>query len=162
MPQSTRLALPLLAAGQAQKDVTHNEALLRLDRLVALAVVSRAAAGPSLDPVVGDCHIVAPAAAAAWGQPAGTLMHWQGNGWLPESPVDGQIVLVQDEAIMLLYRAGWQPQLPVAGLIVNGQPMLQGVPAGIANPAGGTIIDTEARTTLAALITALQAHGLLA
>ena len=35
MPATPRLALPLIAAGQAQKDVTHNEAVLALDRLVA-------------------------------------------------------------------------------------------------------------------------------
>lgn len=162
MPQSTRLALPLLAAGQTQKDVTHNDALMRLDRLVALAVVSRTAAGPPPSPLVGDCHVVATTAAAAWDQPVGTLMHWQGNGWLAETPVDGQIVLVQDEAIMMLHRAGWQPQWPVAGLAVGGRAMLQGPAASIAGPTGGTIIDAEARTTLAALIAALQAHGLLA
>lgn len=162
MPQSTRLALPLLAAGQAQKDVTHNDALLRLDRLVALAVVSRSAAGPPLNPAAGDCHIVAPAAAAAWGQPASTLMHWQGSGWLPEAPVDGQIVQVRDEAIMMVHRAGWQAQWPVAGLVVGGRTVLQGPAASVAGPSGGTMIDAEARSTLALLIAALQAHGLLA
>jgi hypothetical protein len=35
---SARLALPLLAAGQAGKEVTHNEALTRLDMLVQPAV----------------------------------------------------------------------------------------------------------------------------
>ena len=32
MPQTLRLGLPLIAAGQSQKDVTHNEAVLRVPR----------------------------------------------------------------------------------------------------------------------------------
>lgn len=42
MSQSTRLQLPFLAAGQAQKHVTVNETLLRLDALVQLAAKSAA------------------------------------------------------------------------------------------------------------------------
>jgi len=34
MPSTPHLALPLLAAAQAQKHVTHNEALAALDALV--------------------------------------------------------------------------------------------------------------------------------
>ncbi len=162
MPHSTRLALPLLAAGQAQKDVTHNDALLRLDRVVALAVVSRTAAGPPSSPAAGDCHIVATVAAAAWGQPAGTIMHWQGNGWLPEAPLDGQIALVMDEGIMIVHRSVWQPLWPVAGLVVAGRTMLAGPAASIAPASGGAIVDAEARAALAAVVAALQAHGLLA
>ncbi len=162
MPHSTRLALPLLAAGQAQKDVTHNDALLRLDRLVALAVTSRTAAGPPPSPVAGDCQIVATSAAAAWGQPAGTLMHWQGSGWLPEAPLDGQIALIRDEGIMIVHWAVWQPLWPVAGLVVAGRTMLAGPVASITPPSGGGTIDAEARAALAAIVAALQAHGLLA
>jgi hypothetical protein len=40
MTQSTNLQLPFLAAGQAQKHVTVNESLLRLDALVQLCAVS--------------------------------------------------------------------------------------------------------------------------
>ncbi len=47
MPDHTNhLSLPLIAAAQAQKHVTHNEALLALDSLVQIAVVDRRAAPP--------------------------------------------------------------------------------------------------------------------
>jgi hypothetical protein len=58
MPATPRLALPLIAAGQAQKDVTHNEAVLALDRLVALVVVSRSLTAPPTAPQPGFSHIV--------------------------------------------------------------------------------------------------------
>ncbi len=41
MTDTPHLALPLLAAAQAQKHVTHNEALAMIDALVHLAVKER-------------------------------------------------------------------------------------------------------------------------
>lgn len=161
MPETPRLALPLIAAGQAQKDVTHNEGILALERLVALVAASRTLATPPASPQSGQCHIV-PAAAAAWGHPAGTLLHWQGNGWLAEFPRDGQIALVADEGLMLVYRGGWQPLWPVSGLSIGGRAVLSAAPAVVAAPAGGITVDAEARAALAGLITALRQQGVVA
>ena len=46
---TSRLNLPLMAAGQSQKEVTHNEALLRIDLLVQTTVMS----GPQSTPPAG-------------------------------------------------------------------------------------------------------------
>ncbi|WP_156254359.1 DUF2793 domain-containing protein [Sandarakinorhabdus oryzae] len=162
MPETARLILPLIAAGQAQKDVTHNEAIMALERLVALAVASRTLAEPPSSPPSGQCHIVPAAGVAAWGQPAGTLMHWQGNGWLAQPPIEGQIALVADEALVLVYRAGWQSLWPVAGLSIAGRSVLAATPASVAAPLGGSTVDSEARTAIAALIAALRQQGVLA
>lgn len=161
MPETPRLALPLLAAGQTQKDVTHNEAVLALDRLVALVVISRTAAAPPAAPQVGDCYIVPVASAAAWGHPAGTLLHWPGSAWLAEAPRGGQIVLVADEGLMLVHRAGWQANWPVAGLAIAGRAVLAAPPISVAPPSGGTTVDSEARATLAAMLNALRQQGIM-
>jgi len=149
MPETPRLALPLLAAGQSQKDVTHNDALLALDRLVALVVASRSAATPPASPVMGECHIVPASGTAAWGHPAGTLMHWQGSAWLAEGPRDGQMVLVADDAVLLVHAGGWQ--------------LLRRVDASAAPalPSGGATVDSEVRTAFAGLVIVLQQQGLL-
>ena len=42
MTDTKRLGLPLMDAAQAQKHVTHNEALVRLDALTHLTVSARA------------------------------------------------------------------------------------------------------------------------
>ena len=162
MPQTPRLALPLLAAGQSQKDVTHNDALLALDRLVAVAAASRSRASPPAAPAIGEVQIVPDAGIAAWGQPAGTLMHWQGAGWLAVPPRDGQIVLVADEAIMLVHRGSWQALWPVAGLAIAGRTVLAAAPVVVAAPTGGATVDVQARTAIATLIAALQQQGILA
>lgn len=161
MLTTDRLLLPLLAAGQAQKDVTHNEALLALDGLVALAAQSRSAAGPPPNPGPGDVQIVAAAAASAWGAAAGTIMQWLGTGWQPRAPVDGQLALVIDEAIMLVHAGGWQALWPVAGLMVAGRAVLSAAPGSVAAPVGGTVVDEQARSAIAQLISQLQAQGIL-
>lgn len=161
MPETPRLALPLLAAGQTQKDITHNEAVLALDRLVALVVSSRSVATPPAAPPAGSCYIVPAGGVVAWGQPAGTLLHWQGSAWLAEAPRDGQIVLVADEGLMLVHSAGWQASWPVAGLAIGGRTVLAALPATLAPPSGGSVVDSEARATLVTLLSALQQQGIL-
>ena len=163
MPASPRLDLPLIAAGQTQKDITHNEAVLAIERLVALVVVSRSLAAPPASPAPGSCYIVPAAGAAAWGYPAGTAMHWQGAaGWLAAAPRDGQTALAADEGVMLIHRGGWQAIWPVAGLTIGGRAVLAASPTAVALPTGGTSVDTEARNAITAVITALRQLGLLA
>lgn len=101
--------------------------------------------------------------AAAWGQPAGTLMHWQGDaGWLAVPPREGQTALVADEGVMLVYRGGWQAHWPVSGLTIGGRTVLAANPVAISPPGGGTVVDAEARATLAAVLNALRQMGVLA
>ena len=161
MPETPRLALPLIAAGQTQKDVTHNDAILALDRLVALAVASRSVAAPPATPAPGSCYIVPPAGVAAWGHPAGTLLHWLGTAWLAQAPRDGQVALIGDEAAMLVHDGSWQAHWPVTGLRVAGRSVLGANPADVALPGGGSVVDIEARATLAALVAALRQQGIV-
>ena len=50
MANTTHLQLPLLAAAQAQKHVTYNEAIQRLDGLVQLSVKDRDLISPPGSP----------------------------------------------------------------------------------------------------------------
>src|SRR4051794_37605135 len=56
---TAHLLLPYLLASQAQKHVTHNEALRLLDAMVQLAVLDQARTAPPGSPADGDRHIVA-------------------------------------------------------------------------------------------------------
>ncbi len=60
------LALPYLQPSQAQKHVTHNEALRLLDAVTQLSVLSAGLTEPPALPEEGDRHIVAPGATGAW------------------------------------------------------------------------------------------------
>jgi Protein of unknown function (DUF2793) len=66
MTSTPHLGLPLIAAAQAQKHVTHNEALFGLDALVHLAVRDRDLATPPAEPDDGDRYIVPVGAVGAW------------------------------------------------------------------------------------------------
>lgn len=63
---TTRLALPLLAAAQAQKHVTHNEALVILDAVVQASALDKDLTSPPASPADGDAYIVAASATGAW------------------------------------------------------------------------------------------------
>ncbi len=60
MDSSTHLELPFILPEQAQKHVTHNEAIAALDTLTQLAVLDRDLGTPPADPAVGDRYIVGP------------------------------------------------------------------------------------------------------
>ncbi len=60
------LDLPLLQPAQAQKHVTHNEALTRLDVLVQLVAESLDATTPPALPAEGEVHVTGTGATGAW------------------------------------------------------------------------------------------------
>ncbi len=79
---SPRLSLPYLLPAQAQKHVTHNDALRHLDAVVQLVVQRVDAQTPPVDPAVGAAYALGPSPSAAWAGQAHTLAIWQGGAWL--------------------------------------------------------------------------------
>ena len=69
--ESAKLRIPYIAAAQAQKHVTHNEAMTLLDTLVQLSVLDKDLTAPPSEPEDGDCYIVAGAGGTATGAWAG-------------------------------------------------------------------------------------------
>ena len=68
MDASPRFSLAYLQGQQAQKHVTVNEALRRLDALVSLSVKSRTTSAEPASPMEGDAYIItASPTGAAWG-----------------------------------------------------------------------------------------------
>jgi len=64
--ESAKLRIPYIAAAQAQKHVTHNEAMTLLDTLVQLSVLDKDLSTPPAEPEEGDTYIVASGGAGAW------------------------------------------------------------------------------------------------
>jgi hypothetical protein len=108
MSNTAHLALPLLAAAQAQKHVTVNEALARLDALVSLGVKSRSTATPPTNPSDGDRFVIAPAATDEWAGRDGQLAIALNGGWDYATPAPGWRAWVDDEGTEAVYDGtGW-------------------------------------------------------
>jgi hypothetical protein len=102
MSETPNLALPYLAAAQAQKHVTVNEALRRLDALVQIAVLDRDLAAPPTAPADGTRFLLAAAPTGAWAGRGGEIAAFQDGAWTFLSPKPGWLVFVADEACLLL------------------------------------------------------------
>jgi hypothetical protein len=66
MTKTTNLALPFIDAAQAQKHVTHNEALQLLDALVQLSAIARDQTAPPASPAEGERYLVGAGATGAF------------------------------------------------------------------------------------------------
>lgn len=94
-----RLSLPYVAAGQAQKHVTVNEGLARLDGLVQPCVVSRTVTSQPSAPADGALWIRPAAATGAdWAAaPAHSLMRFEAGAWEAIAPAAGFTAWIADE-----------------------------------------------------------------
>ncbi|MFT3690232.1 DUF2793 domain-containing protein [Paenirhodobacter sp.] len=92
------LSLPLIMPSQAQKHVTHNEALAMLDVIVQAAVMSKALPNPPSTLTLGDRYLVAAGAGGLWSGQENAIAVWGGEsqGWAFHAPKMGWRVYVQD------------------------------------------------------------------
>lgn len=138
-----RFGLPLLFAGQSQKEFYVNEAHALTDALLHAACEGEAAIPPAA-PAEGDCWIVGAGASNSWLAMDGRIAAFEAGTWLFVEPNEGMRLFDRSTGQILLYRSGWQR------------------PAAPAAPAGGTTVDTEARAAIAGLIAALANAGVFA
>lgn len=131
---TTHLLLPFILAAQAQKHVTHNEALRILDAVVQLSVLDRHLAAPPSAPAEGDRYIVPAGATGAWAGWDFNVAAWLDGAWLRLVPRRGWLAWVEDEALLMVWTgSAWEPFAEVVGFIARA-PVVE-VAQG---PAGGT------------------------
>lgn len=161
---TARHGLPLLAPGQAQKEMFHNEALAMIDLLLHAAVEAVGLDVPPAAPAEGRSWIVGAAPTGDWSGHAHHLASWTSGGWRFVAPTTGLTVALSPGRT----RAAWDGTLWAVGtveadrLIVAGKQVVGAQHAPIADAAGGLTIDAEARGTLGTVLAALRSHGLIA
>ena len=138
---SPRFAMPLLFAGQSQKEVTVNEALLLSDLLLH-PVVEGIVTSPPASPTAGSCWIVGPGAVGAFAAKDASIAAWTDGGWRFITPRDGLRVFDRGRGAERLFLAGWR------------------IATAPAAASGGTVIDVQARSAIASLITLLKDTGI--
>ena len=165
MEMTPRLGLPLLVAGQAQKELFHNEALALIDLLLAGSVEGAPLAAPPATPTLGTFYRVASAGATgAFAGRDGALAGWSAGGWRFVAPVEGIRLTDRVSGVELAFRGGaWTSgSIRASEILVSGVKVVGARGPAIADVAGGSTIDTQARAAVAQMLAALRTHGLIA
>jgi hypothetical protein len=123
MSETTHLALPLIAAAQAQKHVPHNEALAALDALVHLAVKDMVRTTPPGSPAEGDRHIIAAGATGAWAGKDLAVAAFVGGGWTYVTPRRGFVALDEADNRLVIFNGTVWVDLS-ASLVLQNLPKL--------------------------------------
>ena len=89
MSETTNLELPLVQAAQAQKHVTVNEALVRLDAAIFTSVLDWNVFLPPVSATEGDAYIVGEGATGAWAAHDQKIAVFSYGGWVFLSPKVG-------------------------------------------------------------------------
>lgn len=163
MDVTERLALPFILPGQAQKELTHNEALQQLDLIVAGAIEEPPRNDPPQSPAIGSCFIVGSSPTGEWASLAAYVAGYTSGGWRYIPPADGMRFLVRSSGETAIRAGGvWElGKMRGTEVIIGGQKVVGSRGAAIAAPTAGAIVDVEARATISALLSALRAHGLI-
>ncbi len=139
---SPRMGFPFLFPGQSQKEVFVNEALAMTDALLHCAVEGVATIPPATASN-GTNWLADSSASGDWAGQAGKIACRQNNGWIFIPPVDGMRILNRATGQIMLYWANWK------------------IASSVSAPAGGAVIDSEARAAIAQIIASLKTSGIL-
>ncbi len=132
-----RLALPYVAAGQAQKHVTVNEAFARLDGLVQMAVETQTLSSAPNAPKDGSLYILAPSpTGAAWsGYAAGSVMRFDAGSWSAFAVDEGTVAWLRDEDRLVVFDGQrWRSAGSDTSILNNIQRLGVGTTADANNP----------------------------
>lgn len=161
---SDRFGLPLLQSGQAQKELTHNEALALIDMLLHPCAQSATLTAPPVGAAIGQCWIVASTATAEWSGHDDEIACLTSGGWRFVAPRAGTRVSTADDGVTRVFDgSAWTlDAVRPDGLYVAGVRVAGARAAAIADPAGGGVVDAEARAAVGLVLSALRGHGLIA
>ncbi|MCJ9752141.1 DUF2793 domain-containing protein [Neorhizobium sp. BETTINA12A] len=143
---TANLNMPFILPSQAQKHVTHNESLLRLDALVHLTITEELENPPGA-PAEGACYLVATAPTGAWAGKTGHIASWQDGYWAFTEPrVGWRAWFAASERLKVFSGTLWQDiPLPATGRLdelgINATPdstnrLVLASPASLFNHAG--------------------------
>lgn len=139
-----RFALPLLYAGQSQKELYVNEGFSLTDALMHGAIEGESATPPAT-PADGQSWMVATGATGSWSGQSGKLACHQGGQWIFVQPSDGMAILNK-----------------ATGQVIRRVGGIWKAPTAPAQPSGGTVVDSQARDSINLLLQKLRDAGIFA
>lgn len=142
--ETSRFLLPLLAAGQAQKELFHNEALILVDFLLNPVVESIASDPQALNPQTGQSWLVGSDPVSEWSGHQDDIAGWSDNGWIFIRPLEFLEISISASGVSAVYHGAWQ------------------IPEVVVDPAGGQVVDVEARYAIDSVLEILRERGFFA
>lgn len=140
--ETTRLQMSLLQPAQAQKHVTVNEALMRLDGMVNLVLESVSTAIPPTAAIDGQCWGVPAQAQGDWSGHAGKIAVGSNGGWVFVPATRGMQGFIVDRASRAIHDGeSW-----IAGALnlgVTGSAMVAGMAEGEVDLTAGSSMITD-------------------
>lgn len=124
--ETPNLGLPYIMPSQAQKHVTHNEAIRALDALVQIAVMARDLTTPPAEPSDGERYIVGEEPSGAWQNRSGTIAAFQDGAWAFFTPRAGWLAYVVAEGAIVVHDGNEWQALP-ASAVPDGLQNIEGV-----------------------------------
>ena len=103
---SARLDLPLIQPSQAQKHVTHNEALLRLDSMTQTVISEFDIDVPPVNPVDGQIYALGGNPTGEWAGRAGHLAIRMTGAWMFITPKEGWHAWDLIDEVLKVYNTG--------------------------------------------------------
>ena len=108
MSETSQLGLPLVQPAQAQKHVTVNEALVRLDGLAQLRLLSNSLTTPPITAADGDTYGVPIGGVNEWSLNIGDVAIYSNGGWVFVTPKAGWRGYIVDQGQSAIYSGtGW-------------------------------------------------------
>ncbi len=137
-----RLGLPMLFAGQTQKEFHVNQAHALMDMLVHPCVEGEASSPPA-EPLDGECWLVGGGAQRDWSGHDGELAGFQAGTWVFAAPQPGMRAFDKATGGTVFFSDGWTRSEPVDA------------------PGDESGIEPETRAVLVAIIQSLSAAGII-
>jgi hypothetical protein len=126
MATTARLGITLLESAQAQKEITVNEALARIDSVLNGGAIDKDIAVPPVSPANGDVYIVASSPTGTWAGKASQIAYFD-QLWRFIIPKEGMMLWVMDEDKHYVFNGtAWQilaagASASVDALVVEGR-----------------------------------------
>lgn len=117
MANTTHLGITLVEQSQAQKEITVNQALTRLDAVLNTGAISKNLNTPPGSPASGDLYIVGPSPTGAWAGQAGKITYFD-QVWKFITPNEGMNLWVNEDDVAYAYNGViWRPASTLSSFV---------------------------------------------
>lgn len=122
MTSTSRLALPIIESNQAQKHITHNEALRIVDAMLHLTIDELHVNDPPASPQIGQIWVVGATPTGVWALHDKKIASFDSDGWQYLDPKHGMVAWVKsDQELFVFHGSNWSRLDQAPSAIANAQ-----------------------------------------